>query len=40
MAITQAVANSFKGQLLQGQHNFTLLQEMFLNLLYILLQQL
>jgi hypothetical protein len=23
MAITQAVANSFKGQLLQGQHNFT-----------------
>jgi len=24
MAITQAVANSFKGQLLQGQHNFTL----------------
>ena len=24
MAITQAVANSFKGQLLQGGHNFTL----------------
>jgi len=24
MAITQAVANSFKQQLLQGQHNFTL----------------
>jgi hypothetical protein len=24
MAITQAVANSIKGQLLQGQHNFTL----------------
>jgi hypothetical protein len=23
MAITQAVANSFKGELLQGQHNFT-----------------
>jgi len=23
MAITQAIANSFKGQLLQGQHNFT-----------------
>jgi hypothetical protein len=23
MAITQAVANSFKGQLLQGGHNFT-----------------
>jgi len=23
MAITQAVANSFKGQLLQGSHNFT-----------------
>ena len=23
MAITQAVANSFKGQLLQCQHNFT-----------------
>ena len=23
MPITQAVANSFKGQLLQGQHNFT-----------------
>ena len=23
MAITQAVANSFKGELLQAQHNFT-----------------
>jgi hypothetical protein len=23
MAITQAIANSFRGQLLQGQHNFT-----------------
>jgi hypothetical protein len=23
MAITQAVANSFKGELMQGQHNFT-----------------
>lgn len=23
MAITQAIANSFKGQLLEGQHNFT-----------------
>jgi hypothetical protein len=34
MAITQAVANTFKGQLLQGQHNFTAAtREMFLNLL-------
>jgi hypothetical protein len=31
MAITQAIANSFKKQLLEGEHNFKHLVVMFLN---------